>query len=298
MMQTERCNICPRNCDANRTEQSGSGFCGMGTLPSIARAALHFWEEPCISGDKGSGTVFFTGCALQCVFCQNAEISHSGFQGKILTPVELSDVFFRLIEKGAHNINLVNPTHFIPAVAEALNYKRLSIPVVYNSGGYEKKESLRMLEGLIDIYLPDFKYSDSETAKTYSHAKDYPEIALAAIDEMHRQCGSPQFDKKGMLKKGVLVRHLILPGKTRNSINAIKLLKERFGNSIYISLMAQYLPCGKVDAEHYPEINRRITRRELEKVETALFDSGLNGFVQELESAEKRYIPGFDFQGL
>ena len=298
MLQTTRCNICPRNCNAVRTEFTGSGFCGMGTLPSVARAALHFWEEPCISGEKGSGTVFFTGCALQCVYCQNAEISHAGYQGKTLTPNELSDVFFRLVEQGAHNINLVNPTHFLPAVSEALSCRKLPVPVIYNSGGYEKPESLRMLEGKIDIYLPDFKYSDPEAAQTYSHAKDYPETALAAIEEMIRQCGSPQFDDTGMMQKGVMVRHLILPGKTRNSVSAIHLLRERFGNSIQISLMAQYLPCGNVDAEHYPEINRRITRRELEKVESALFESGLNGFVQDLGSAEKGYIPAFDLQGL
>ena len=298
MTELEHCRLCPRDCNAKRTSETGGGFCGMGVLPSLARAALHFWEEPCISGTRGSGTVFFTGCTLQCVFCQNAEISTSSFHGKTVTPEQLSGIFRNLVEQGAHNINLVNPTHFVTAIVEALRFRPLPVPVVYNSGGYESVKTLRMLEGLVDIYLPDCKYGNPEIAKRYSNAADYEEVALAAIGEMVRQRGAPVFDADGMLQSGVLVRHLILPGNTKNSIRVLDRLRERFGEKILVSLLAQYLPCGRVDAAHFPEINRRITKRELEKVEDYLFASGLDGYVQERESAQQTYIPKFDFDGI
>ncbi len=298
MTGTARCLLCPRRCGAARELRRGGGFCGMGTLPSVARAALHFWEEPCISGSRGSGTVFFTGCALRCVYCQNAEIATDAFHGKYFTPKELSDLFFRLVEQGAHNINLVNPTHFAPAIAEALAYRALPVPVVYNSGGYELPETLRMLEGLVDIYLPDLKYGASEPAGRYSHARDYVATALAALEEMVRQRGAPVFDGDGMLRSGVLVRHLLLPGQTKSAMAALDLLAERFAGRVFVSLMAQYLPCGRVDGTHYAELNRRVTRRELEKVEDHLFSLGLEGFVQERSAAEAGFIPAFDFSGL
>ena len=214
----ESCNLCPRMCGARRDAKRGNGYCRMGAMPVVARAALHFWEEPCISGTKGSGTVFFTGCSLQCVFCQNEQISVRREVGRALTARELSDVFFRLIEQGAHNINLVNPTHFASGIAEALRFRPLPVPVVYNSGGYERVETLRMLEGLISIYLPDYKYRDSALSQRLSGAADYPEHAAEAILEMVRQTGPASFDGDGMLQRGTIVRHLILPGHTRNSI--------------------------------------------------------------------------------
>lgn len=294
----ESCTICPRNCSAVRTLSTGSGFCQMGVYPSLARAALHFWEEPCISGKNGSGTVFFTGCALRCVFCQNAEISNGAFQGKIVTPEELSDVFFRLVEQGAHNINLVNPTHFAPAIREALLYRKLPVPVVYNCGGYESVETLRILEGLVDIYLPDLKYSQNDLAQKYSHAPHYVEIAQAALSEMVRQQGEILMDENRMLQKGVVVRHLILPGRTKNAMAVLEFLAEQFGTQILVSLLAQYLPMGQVDETHFSELNRRITQRELDKLEAYLFDLGLDGFVQERSAAKEQYIPDFRLEGL
>lgn len=297
-MELESCRLCPRNCNAKRESTWGRGFCKMGMNPSVARAALHFWEEPCISGTKGSGTVFFTGCTLQCVFCQNAQISTAEFPGKYLTPQALSEVFWNLVEQGAHNINLVNPTHFVPAIVQALEGKRLPIPVVYNSSGYEAVDTLKQLEGLVDIYLPDFKYGNNEIALRYSKAPDYVDYTVKAITEMVRQCGRPKFNEAGLMQSGVMVRHLILPGNTKSSIEVLDRLSRQFGKSIYVSLMAQYLPCGKVDDTHYVELNRRITKRELEKIEAYLFQLDLEGFVQERESAQKLYIPNFDFQGV
>jgi putative pyruvate formate lyase activating enzyme len=235
---------------------------------------------------------------MGCVFCQNAEISTASFSGKILTPKALSNLFFQLVDQGAHNINLVNPTHFAPAIGEALSLRKLPVPVVYNSGGYDKVETLKGLEGLIDIYLPDFKYSRNETALRYSHAPHYVETALSAIGEMVRQCGAAVFSEDGMMEKGVLVRHLILPGKTNQSIEALRLLKDHFNQQILVSLMAQYIPCGSVSETCFPELNRPITKRELCKVEDALFDLELDGFVQERSAAAKDYIPPFDLTGL
>ena len=292
----ELCNLCPRMCGARRAAKRGNGYCRMGAMPVVARAALHFWEEPCISGTKGSGTVFFTGCSLQCVFCQNEQISVRREVGRALTARELSDVFFRLIEQGAHNINLVNPTHFASGIAEALRFRPLPVPVVYNSGGYERAETLRMLEGLISIYLPDYKYRDSALSQRLSGAADYPEHAAEAILEMVRQTGPASFDGDGMLQRGTIVRHLILPGHTRNSIEVLDWLKENLPEGTLVSLMAQYVPCGR--AADYPEIDRRITKREYEKVQQHLFALGLDGYVQERKSAKKDFIPPFDLEGL
>lgn len=292
----ESCNLCPRMCGARRDAKRGNGYCRMGAMPVVARAALHFWEEPCISGTKGSGTVFFTGCSLQCVFCQNEQISVRREVGRALTARELSDVFFRLIEQGAHNINLVNPTHFASGIAEALRFRPLPVPVVYNSGGYERVETLRMLEGLISIYLPDYKYRDSALSQRLSGAADYPEHAAEAILEMVRQTGPASFDGDGMLQRGTIVRHLILPGHTRNSIEVLDWLKENLPEGTLVSLMAQYVPCGR--AADYPEIDRRITKREYEKVQQHLFTLGLDGYVQERKSAKKDFIPPFDLEGL
>lgn len=262
----------------------------------IARAALHFWEEPSISGEKGSGTVFFTGCNLRCLFCQNFEISTAKNIGKAVSPKELSDIFFELIDKGAHNINLVTPTHFVPLIKEALLIKKLPVPVVYNSSGYEKIETLRELEGLIDIYLPDFKYADSTLAKKLSRAEDYPEVALAAIREMVRQAGAPVYDESGMMKSGVLIRHLILPLHTKNSMAVLEIIKREFPD-IPVSLMAQYTPCG-LAAEpdgipDFPELSRSITKREQQKVEDFMLELGLDGFVQSRKAKGSEYIPDF-----
>lgn len=283
------CKLCPRLCGVVRGE-TGRGACGRGEAARIARAALHFWEEPPISGKRGSGTVFFTGCALGCAYCQNYEISKGENLGKEVSPQELSRIFQKLEDQGAHNINLVTPSHFIPAIREALLVKNLSVPVVFNSSGYELASSLKKLEGLVNIYLPDFKYAQPELAGALSHAPDYPQIALEAIGEMVRQVGPPEYDGEGMMKKGVLVRHLILPGHTKNSIEALSLLKSHFPG-IPVSLMAQYTPCREVGG--FPELSRPITRRELEKVENALFDLGLDGFVQSRAAKGAQYIPDF-----
>ena len=292
----ELCNLCPRMCGARRDAKRGNGYCRMGAMPVVARAALHFWEEPCISGTKGSGTVFFTGCSLQCVFCQNEQISVRREVGRALTARELSDVFFRLIEQGAHNINLVNPTHFASGIAEALRFRPLPVPVVYNSGGYERAETLRMLEGLISIYLPDYKYRDSALSQRLSGAADYPEHAAEAILEMVRQTGPASFDGDGMLQRGTIVRHLILPGHTRNYIDGLDRLNEHLPDGTPLSLLAHYVPCGR--AADYPDIDRRITKREYEKVQQHLFALGLDGYVQERKSAKKDFIPPFDLEGL
>lgn len=290
----QSCHLCPRHCAVQRTADAGSGVCKMGSAAVVARAALHFWEEPCISGERGSGAIFFSGCNLHCVFCQNDSISRQNF-GRRISSFELSDIFRSLVEQGAENINLVTATHFIPAVLEALKQYRPPVPIVYNCGGYESTETLRSLEGFVDIYLPDFKYALTEPAKRYSAAPDYPETAKAALLEMHRQQPACFYDERGMLQKGMIVRHLILPGNTRNSIAALEWLAKALPG-VPVSLMAQYLPCGS--AAEFPEINRRITRREYEKVLDRLFTLGLDGFVQERSSAKKNYIPSFGLEGV
>ncbi len=291
MTGTYICNLCPRSCNAERYEEYGRGYCKMGTLPRIARAAPHMWEEPCISGTKGSGTIFFSGCVLSCVFCQNNEIS-SGGKGKTVTVGQLTDHIKRLEQMGVHNINLVSPTPYIESVIEAFSIYKPAIPVVYNTGGYEKPETIKRLEGIVDIYLPDMKYISSELSSKYSHASDYAEYACASIAEMVRQTGRPVFDDNGIMQRGTIVRHLILPSNTKNSIAVLEYLDKNFGSDILISLMGQYFPAGK--AKDYPEIKRTITKREYEKVLSALDDMSLDGFAQELDSATDKYVPDFD----
>ena len=294
-MVIKACTQCPRNCGARRDDFVGAGFCRMGALPVVARAALHQWEEPAISGIRGSGTVFFTGCSLQCVFCQNYSISTRREVGKVVTPKELHEIFLRLIEQGAHNINLVNPTHFALPIIEALSIEKLPVPVVYNCGGYESLETLQKLEGLVDIYLPDLKYATDELGKKYSGTPDYFTRASAAILEMVRQTGPARYMDDGMMKSGTLVRHLILPGNTKNSIAVLQWLHDHLPENP-VSLMSQYVPCGR--AGEFPEINRTITRREYEKVRDALFSLNLDGYMQGRSAAKKDFIPPFSLEGL
>lgn len=286
------CKLCPRMCGAKR---SGDTPCRSGEEMRIARAALHFWEEPPISGERGSGAVFFTGCPLGCKYCQNYDISRSQTAGRAVTPQELSGIFFGLIAQGAHNINLVTPTHFVPGVRKALMVKKLPAPVVYNTSGYERPETLKSLRGLVDIYLPDFKYAESGLAGDLSGAPDYPETAVRAIGEMIAQAGPPEYGPDGMMVRGVLIRHLILPGHTKNSIAALQLIAKEFPR-IPVSLMAQYTPWGqaKEGIPGHPELSRSITRRELLKVQEALFSLGLEGFVQSRKARGAQFIPDFE----
>lgn len=286
------CNLCPRKCNACRTEHQGNGFCGAGTLPVVARVAPHFGEEPCISGTKGSGTVFFSGCTLKCVFCQNYEIS-DGHKGRAVTPKELADCYKRLEQQGVHNINLVTADHYVNAVAESLDIYKPSIPVVYNCSGYTSPKTLSILDGLVDIYLPDFKYSDDALAIKYSSAPNYVNTATAAIKEMIFQVGTPVIDEDGMMKKGVIVRHLILPSHTKNSLGVLDIIKRSYDKQVLVSLMCQYVPVNK--AHDFPKINRTITRREYEKVKSELYVLGLDGFTQDLTSASTDFIPDWDF---
>lgn len=286
------CNLCPRKCNACRTEHQGNGFCGAGTLPVVARVAPHFGEEPCISGTKGSGTVFFSGCTLKCVYCQNYEIS-DGHKGRAVTPKELADCYKRLEQQGVHNINLVTADHYVNAVAESLDIYKPSIPVVYNCSGYTSPKTLSILDGLVDIYLPDFKYSDDALAIKYSSAPNYVNTATAAIKEMIFQVGTPVIDEDGMMKKGVIVRHLILPSHTKNSLGVLDIIKRSYDKQVLVSLMCQYVPVNK--AHDFPKINRTITRREYEKVKSELYVLGLDGFTQDLTSASTDFIPDWDF---
>lgn len=294
------CILCPRNCHADRSAGQ-RGFCGVtGTKIKCARAALHMWEEPCISGEKGSGTVFFSGCPLRCVYCQNREIAR-GEAGKEITPERLAEIFLELEEKGAANINLVTPTHYTPEIVWAVEKARelgLDLPVVYNCSGYEKVETLQMLEGIVDIYLTDFKYMEAETAKRYSHAPDYPQMAQAALAEMVRQTGGKAvFDRQGMMKRGVIVRHLLLPGHLKNAKAVVKYVYETYGNQVYLSLMNQYTPLPGM--ERWPELNRKVTRREYERLVDFAVDLGVeNGFIQEGETAQESFIPAFDGEGV
>lgn len=287
------CTLCPRQCGADR-EHGQLGRCKSTAKMKIARAALHFWEEPPISGTAGSGAVFFTGCPLGCLYCQNVEISQSSTPpGKNVTPQELSEIFFSLIEQGAQNINLVTPTHFAPLVREALLIKKLPVPVVYNTSGYESISTLKSLEGLVDVYLPDLKYADAALAGQLSAAPDYPEVALTAIAEMVRQVGAPVYDEDGRMKSGVLIRHLILPGHTRNSIAVLGQIAEKFPG-IPVSLMAQYTPPQPATAlANYPELTRKLTKRELEKVQNVLFELELDGFLQDREASDAGFLPDF-----
>ena len=288
------CTLCPRNCGVERTAESGAGVCRMGTQPKIARAALHMWEEPCISGTRGSGAVFFSGCGLRCVFCQNEAISQQG-EGKIVTPARLAEIFRELEAQGAHNINLVTAAHFVPAVLEALSLYRPNIPIVYNSSGYESIETLRMLFGVVDIYLPDYKYIDPNMAAMLSGARDYPEVAFAAIAEMIRQTGAPVYDENGMMQRGTLIRHLVLPGLTGDSMKILTSIRDEFPG-IPVSLMGQYTPCGR--ALSMPGMDRKIKKKEYARVLAHMEAIGLDGYRQELGSADGAFIPSFDETGV
>lgn len=286
------CNICPRKCNAQR--ESAQGFCMAPERFKLARAALHFWEEPCISGKNGSGAVFFSGCNLKCVYCQNYEIS-IGDKGTQISDERLIEIFEGLIDEGAQNINLVNPTHYATRLAEVLSKWKCPVPIVYNSSGYESVETLRLFEGIVDIYLPDFKYIRSEKAQRYSRAKDYPQAVKEALFEMRRQQPEDIFEN-GIMKRGMIIRHLILPQNTNSSLEIIDYIKENF-ESTYLSLMAQYVPCGNL--KDFPELQRKITKREYEKVVDYACQKGLQRvFVQELGSADKMYIPPFDLNGV
>lgn len=294
----KKCSLCPRNCGVNRLDGQ-KGFCGVDAEILVARAALHMWEEPCISGKEGSGAVFFSGCSLGCGFCQNNKISR-GQTGKKITVEYLAELFFQLQGQGANNINLVTAGHFLPQVALALENARahgLKIPVVYNSSGYEKADTLKILEGLVDIYLPDFKYMDPELAGKYSHAPDYPQIAKDALKEMVQQVGTPGFDERGMMKKGVIVRHLLLPGHVKNSREVLKYLYETYGDRIYISIMNQYTPMPAMKDD--PKLSRKVTDREYERLLDYALSLGLNnGFIQEGETAKESFIPEFNEEGV
>lgn len=294
------CRLCPRMCRVDRTRNTG--FCQSGSKPKVARAALHMWEEPSISGTKGSGTVFFSGCTLGCVFCQNYEISRHG-AGKEVTEEKLRDIFLRLQEQGAHNINLVTATHYLPSVVKALESARprLSIPIVYNCGGYERSEIIQALEPYVDIWLPDLKYYDSRLSSSYSGAKDYFTWAKAAIEQMIRQTKSPVFDDKGLMKSGVIIRHMILPGAREDSIRLLQWIKDSLPDRQYcISLLSQYTPFYLVkDTSLYPQLKRRITSYEYEKVVEFALKLGLSdGYMQEKSSAKEEYTPPFNLEGV
>lgn len=286
------CSICPRKCKIDR--DINVGFCQSPSVFRVARAALHYWEEPCISGENGSGTVFFSGCNLRCVYCQNYEISREN-KGMEISDDRLIEIFENLIKQGANNINLVNPTHYASRLADVLTKWKSPVPIVYNSSGYEKVETLKALDGLIDIYLPDLKYIRTDKALRYSAAGDYFERASKAILEMRRQVND-RFDSEGMMQSGMIVRHLILPQNTNSSIEILKWIKENLPDT-YVSLMAQYTPCGELDDT--PELKRRITRREYDKVADFAVANGFEKlFLQELESADSDFIPKFDFTGI
>lgn len=292
------CTLCPRNCHADRL--SGNiGYCGQTAEIRAARAALHMWEEPCISAEDGSGTVFFSGCSVRCVFCQNHDIA-VGQHGKIITGERLSGIYLELQEKGANNINLVTPTHYVPQIIESIENARkmgLTLPIVYNTSGYEKAETLRMLDGIVDVYLPDFKYMSAALAEKYSNAPDYADCAKSALAEMVRQVGKPVFDGRGVIQKGVIVRHLILPNCTEDSKRVVKYLYETYGDDIFISIMNQFTPLDHI--ADYPELQRKITQAEYDEVVDYAVDLGVeNGFIQEGETADESFIPSFDYEGI
>lgn len=292
------CVLCPRNCGVDR--RSGKrGYCGMPGEIYAARAALHMWEEPCISGEEGSGTVFFSGCPLRCIYCQNRKIA-LGDTGKPITLGRLCDIFFELKEKGANNINLVTPTHYADKIAVAIEMaknKDIGIPFVYNTGNYEKVETLKMLEGLIDIYLPDFKYYSPDIAKQYSNAPDYYEYAMKGLKEMYRQTGKPEFDERMMMRKGIIVRHLVLPGHTKDSKKVIESVYKEFGDNVYISIMNQYTPLEEMKSDKL--LGRKLTQAEYDEVVDYAIDIGVeNGFIQEGETAKESFIPSFECEGI
>lgn len=295
------CNECPRKCNAYRDNEYGNGFCKSGLLPVCAKATLHRWEEPCISGTSGSGNIFFSSCNLKCCYCQNSEISgvtDITRKGKAITPKRLCEIYGELISKGASCINLVTPTHFTDAILESLKeYGPLPVPLVYNSSGYENISTLKRLEGKVQIYLPDMKYGLLEPAMKYSKAPDYPEIAKQAILEMYRQTGPFEIGNDGLIKKGVIIRHLILPGNLRNTFSVIDWVNETFKpGEIMFSLMSQYTPYARTE---YKELDRKITSYEYKKAKDYMYNTNIcDGFVQDISSATEEYIPEFDLSGI
>ena len=294
MKELDECKICPHKCKINRNEGK-IGRCRAGKNVKIALASIHNYEEPCISGNNGSGTVFFSNCNLNCIYCQNYEISQLG-KGKEITVEHLAEIFINQQNKNVNNINLVTPTMYVPQIIEAIKIARkngLNIPIIYNSNGYENVETIKMLDGYIDVYLPDLKYYSNEISKKYSNVDNYFETAVAAIKEMQKQVGNPVFDENGIIKKGVIIRHLILPNHILNTKNILRYIKENFDEDTYISVMAQYFPTYK--AKENDKINRKITKKEYKEVEEYLYCLNLkNGYIQELGDHEEEYVPTFD----
>ncbi|MDE6738251.1 MAG: radical SAM protein [Lachnospiraceae bacterium] len=297
------CNLCPRECNVRR-EEGQTGYCRSDDRIFIARAALHMWEEPCISGEKGSGTVFFSGCNLRCVYCQNYEIAAGG-RGKAVSVERLAQIFLELQEQGAANINLVTPDHYVPGVVQAVLMAKeqgLALPVVYNCSGYAKREVIESLRGIVDIFLTDFKYMDQTLAAKYSAAPDYPDVAKEALEEMvyiiykESDRNTPLFDENGMMQRGVIVRHLLLPGHKKNAREVLRYVYETYGNSVYISLMNQYTPFDRLrDHPEYGELGRKVTKREYESVVDYAIDLGItNAYIQEGDTARESFIPPFD----
>lgn len=298
MNKYEDCLLCPRKCGINRSTGQ-TGVCGVSSEIKVARAALHYWEEPCISGKRGSGAVFFSGCSLHCVFCQNREIS-DGKEGKVISKERLSDIFMELAGKGANNINLVTPGQYIPDIVWAVNNAKsrgMKLPIIYNTSGYENVTELKLLEGIVDVYLPDFKYMDSTLSAMYSRAKDYPSVAKQALSEMVRQQPDVVIDDAtGLIQKGVIVRQLLLPGHVNDAKAVLKYLYDTYHDHVYISMMSQFTPIALKD---YPEINRTVTRREYERlVDYALKIGITNAFIQEGDVAKDSFIPAFDCEGV
>lgn len=289
------CTLCPKRCKDERNDDNNIGFCKAPFSPKVARAALHFGEEPCISGKKGSGTVFFSGCSLSCVFCQNSKISHESF-GKTVTVERLAEIFKELYYLGAENINLVNPTHYCYAISKAFEIYKPPIPVIYNSSGYESEETLNIAFRFADVFLLDLKYLDENRALRYSGAANYPETAVLAIIKCAKKIGENSFNENGLMTKGLIVRHLILPMGTNDAVNVIDWVSENVPWAV-LSLMSQYTPCG--DLDNFPEINRKITKRELEKVLSFAAQSNIDKiYTQELSSVGKEFIPNFDLTGV
>lgn len=298
MNKYENCLLCPRKCGINRSTGQ-TGICGVSSEIKVARAALHYWEEPCISGKRGSGAVFFSGCSLHCVFCQNREIS-DGKEGKVISKERLSDIFIELAGKGANNINLVTPGQYIPDIVWAVNDAKsrgMKLPIIYNTSGYENVTELKLLEGIVDVYLPDFKYMDSTLSAMYSRAKDYPSVAKQALSEMVRQ--QPEVvidDATGLIQKGVIVRQLLLPGHVNDAKVVLKYLYDTYRDHVYISMMSQFTPIALKD---YPEINRTVTKREYERLVNYALEIGItNAFIQEGDVAKDSFIPAFDCEGV
>lgn len=298
MNKYENCLLCPRKCGINRSTGQ-TGVCGVSSEIKVARAALHYWEEPCISGKRGSGAVFFSGCSLHCVFCQNREIS-DGKEGKVISKERLSDIFMELAGKGANNINLVTPGQYIPDIVWAVNDAKsrgMKLPIIYNTSGYENVTELKLLEGIVDVYLPDFKYMDSTLSAMYSRAKDYPSVAKQALSEMVRQQPDVVIDDAtGLIQKGVIVRQLLLPGHVNDAKAVLKYLYDTYHDHVYISMMSQFTPIALKD---YPEINRTVTRREYERLIDYALEIGItNAFIQEGDVAKDSFIPAFDCEGV